>query len=139
MKGKVVGIGGVFFESNSPDEIKDWYAENLGLSTNKYGALFQFKKHSDNSSAFLQWSAMKKPVDYFTPSTVPFMINYRVTNLEDLLQTLKKKGISQIGETEVFEYGKFAWILDPEGRKIELWEPVDSAFEGEFNKDAITE
>lgn len=139
MKGKVIGIGGIFFESEDPEKLKHWYSTNLEISTNQYGALFEFKKHSDNKSAFLQWSPMKKPVEYFQPSQKPFMINYRVDNLDALLQKLKAKGITQFGETETYEYGKFAWIIDLEGNKIELWEPIDKAFEGDYNKDSIKE
>lgn len=128
MEGKVIGVGGIFFESDSPNELKKWYKKNLGIDTNQYGALFEFNNTSDQKPAYLNWSPMQKPVAYFKPSNKPFMINYRVDNIAALLKTLKKNGVDQIGETETYSYGKFAWIMDPEKNKIELWEPVDKAF-----------
>jgi len=139
MKGKVIGVGGIFFESESPNELKDWYKKNLGFVTNDYGALFEFKKTSNNEKAYLNWSPMQKPVSYFEPSSKPFMINYRVQNLEGLLKQLKKNGTSQLGETETHSYGKFAWVLDPEGNKIELWEPIDEVFTEEHKNETIQE
>ena len=127
MEGKVIGVGGIFFESESTDELKSWYQKNLGFDTNEYGALFNFNDKSNEKPAYLNWSPMKKPVDYFKPSNKSFMINYRVDNLNALLITLKKNGVNQIGETETYSYGKFAWIMDPEKNKIELWEPIDEA------------
>ncbi len=126
---KVTGIGGIFFECKEPEKMKDWYKDNLGLNTNEYGSLFEFRNF-DNPEQInhLQWSLFKENSEYFKPSSKGFMINYRVENLEKLVEELKQSGITIVDEIEVFEYGKFVHILDPENNKIELWEPIDSEF-----------
>ncbi len=126
---KVTGIGGIFFKCKDPDEIKKWYNTNLGLVTNEYGSVFEFRK-ADNPSeeGYLQWSPFDDSTDYFKPSNKEFMINYRVENIEKLVEELKKNGVTILDKIESFEYGKFIHILDPENNKIELWEPVDKVF-----------
>lgn len=126
---KVTGIGGIFFKCENPDTMKEWYRQNLGLKTNEYGALFEFRRtEKPEEKGYLQWSPFKNDTDYFEPSKKEFMINYRVENLEKLLEELKNAGVQIVGEMESYEYGKFAHIIDPEGNKIELWEPVDRVF-----------
>ncbi len=122
---KVVGIGGIFFKSNNPSKTGEWYAKNLGLDVSPYGVVFE-SKNKDNPEKTDQtvWNPFKADTKYFEPSTKEFMINYRVENLEILLEELKKEGVQIVGELQVFDYGKFAHIMDPEGNKIELWEPV---------------
>ena len=128
-KKKVTGIGGIFFKCKSPDEMKNWYNQNLSLVTNEYGSLFEFRKtDKPNEKAYLNWSPFADDTKYFEPSEKEFMINYRVENLEELVDELKSKGVTILDEIEVFEYGKFVHILDPENNKIELWEPIDSVF-----------
>lgn len=128
-KGRVTGVGGVFFKSSNPKEIRDWYQKNLGLVTNEYGSLFEFNKSDKpDEKGYLQWSPFDKDTTYFAPSEKEFMINYRVENIEDLVADLKKAGVTILDEIEAFEYGKFVHILDPEGNKIELWEPIDQCF-----------
>ena len=125
-KPKVVGVGGVFFKSENPEETKKWYEENLGLPTDQYGTMFK-SRDIDNPDeiTYLQWSPFNKDTDYFDPSKKEFMINYRVQNIEDFVKILKEKGITVLDEiTEYGEIGKFVHILDPEGNKIELWEPL---------------
>lgn len=134
---KVTGIGGVFFKSKNPEEMRNWYAEHLGLATNQYGALFEFKS-ADNKKQYLQWSPMDEGTDYYEPSANEFMINYRVDDLVKLLEVLKQEGVKIVGEMQEFEYGKFAWIMDPEGRKIELWEPIDAPFDEYSDKGEST-
>jgi len=130
---KVIGIGGVFFKCKDPDQMREWYGQNLGLITNEYGSLFEFRSSSTpNKKEYLQWSTMSENSKHFAPSQKQFMINYRVENLISLLEELKNSGVELIGEMEEYEYGKFAWILDPEGNKIELWEPVDEIFTKEY-------
>ena len=122
---KVVGVGGVFFKSENPEETKKWYEENLGLPTDQYGTMFK-SRDIDNPDeiTYLQWSPFNKATDYFDPSKKEFMINYRVQNIEDFVKVLKEKGITVLDEiTEYGEIGKFVHIIDPEGNKIELWEP----------------
>lgn len=128
-KGKVNGIGGIFFKCQDTDKMKNWYHENLSLVTNEYGSLFEFRKaDKPNEKAYLNWSPFADDTKYFEPSEKKFMINYRVENLEELVDELKAKGVTILDEIEVFEYGKFVHILDPENNKIELWEPIDSVF-----------
>lgn len=127
-KGKVTGIGGIFFKSRSPEESREWYAKHLGLKTNEYGSLFEFRTSESKEKAYLQWSPFAEDTSHFDPSDQEFMINYRVENIEDLVEQLKAEGITICDEIEEYEYGKFVHIMDSEGRKIELWEPVDAVF-----------
>ena len=126
---KVTGIGGIFFKSKDPKTLNAWYDKNLGLVTNEYGSLFEFR-NSDNpdSKGYTQWSPFNDKTDYFQPSEKEFMINYRVENMESLVEELKENGVTVLDEIETYEYGKFVHIMDPEGNKIELWEPIDSVF-----------
>lgn len=126
---KVTGIGGIFFRSKNPDRTHEWYKKNLGLATNEYGSSFEFRNaHRPTEINYLQWSPFDENFDYFEPSKKGFIINYRVQNIEDLVENLKKNGVVVIDEIETFDYGKFVHILDDDGNKIELWEPVDKVF-----------
>ncbi|GAA0893984.1 VOC family protein [Fulvivirga kasyanovii] len=126
---KVTGIGGIFFKCQNPDKLRNWYSENLGLVTNEYGSLFEFRQADlPDKKGYLQWSPFDNKTTYFEPSTKEFMINYRVHNLEALVEELKAAGVKVLDEIETYEYGKFVHILDPENNKIELWEPVDQVF-----------
>jgi len=128
-KKKVTGIGGIFFKCQEPDKMRDWYGKNLGLITNQYGALFEFRKSDKPAEkAYLNWSPFEEDTDYFEPSDKDFMINYRVENIEELVAELEKNGVPVLDKIETFEYGKFVHILDPENNKIELWEPIDPVF-----------
>jgi predicted enzyme related to lactoylglutathione lyase len=132
-KGRVTGVGGIFFKSKNPDSTMQWYNENLGLVTNEYGSLFEFRlADRPEEKGYLQWSPFPEKTKYFEPSEKEFMINYRVENIEALVDELKKNGVTVVDEVETFEYGKFVHILDPENNKIELWEPVDSEFTKSF-------
>lgn len=129
-KGKITGIGGIFFKCADPDKTKNWYTENLGLITNQWGASFEFREvNRPDSRAYAQWSTFPDDTKYFDPSKNEFMINYRVTNMEAFVKELKAKGVTVCDEIETYDYGKFVHILDGDGRKIELWEPIDSAFD----------
>ncbi len=126
---KVTGIGGIFFFSDNPKKTKEWYSKNLGLATNEYGSSFEFRNaNRPEEINYLQWSPFEKGSDYFSPSEKEFMINYRVQNIEELIQRLKENGVTIVDEIETYSYGKFVHIMDPEGNKIELWEPVDHVF-----------
>lgn len=128
-KGRVTGIGGIFFKTEDPAKTKEWYANNLGLKTDEYGSLFEFRKaDAPDEKAYLQWSPFSEKTKYFEPSQKEFMINYRVENMEELVEELKKNGVTVLDSIETYEYGKFVHILDPENNKIELWEPIDSEF-----------
>ncbi|MBI1307628.1 MAG: VOC family protein [Bacteroidetes bacterium] len=128
-KGRVTGVGGIFFKSSNPEDSRLWYSKNLGLTTNEYGSLFEYREGSDPEKiAYLQWSPMATNTDYFEPSGHSFMINFRVKNIERLVDQLRESGVHVVDDIETYEYGKFVHILDPDGVKIELWEPVDSVF-----------
>ncbi len=126
MKKRVTGIGGVFFKSENPNDIKNWYKNHLGFNTDDYGCTFNWKDDKNND-ATTHWSPFKNNTEYFKPSKKEFMLNFRVENLVELLALLKEEGVTIIGKIEEYDYGKFGWIMDPEGNKIELWEPIDSA------------
>lgn len=118
----VTGIGGIFFKCKDPGLTKKWYADHLGIQTDQYGGCFEWK--SENGTAgHTVWSPFDSQTQYFQPSASTFMVNYRVADLEALLPILRAEGVEQVGEMEVHEYGKFAWVLDPDGHKIELWQP----------------
>ncbi|HVK49423.1 MAG TPA: VOC family protein [Pseudobacter sp.] len=122
---KVTGIGGIFFKCKDAAKLKDWYQKHLGLNTNQYGATFEWYEGDDNTKkAQTQWSPFNETTKYFEPSSKEFMINYRVENLEALVEELKNEGVTVVDEIESFDYGKFVHIIDLEGNKIELWEPA---------------
>ena len=126
---KATGIGGIFFKCESPEKMREWYAEHLGLVTNEYGSMFEFRTaENPDKIAYLQWSPFSQNTKYFEPSQKQFMINYRVENIEKLVEELRAAGVEICDEIETFDYGKFVHIMDPEGNKLELWEPVDDAF-----------
>jgi len=128
--GRVTGIGGIFFKCKDPGKMRDWYSRHLGLNTNSYGAVFEWRQGADTmKKGFTQWSPFKETTQYFAPSAKDFMINYRVDNLEALLAELKQNGVTITDSVETYDYGKFVHILDPEGNKIELWEPEDTVYE----------
>ncbi len=124
---RVTGIGGIFFFSDNPEETREWYSKNLGLKVNEWGSSFEFRNanHPDEIN-YLQWSPFKKGSEYFAPSKKEFMINYRVQNIEGMIRKLKADGVTVLDEIATYDYGKFVHIMDAEGNKIELWEPVDS-------------
>ncbi|MEO6939709.1 MAG: VOC family protein [Candidatus Kapaibacterium sp.] len=123
---RVTGIGGIFFKCKDPRKVNSWYKEHLGLNTNQYGAVFEWRQATDSTKkGFSSWSPFKETTKYFEPSTKDFMINYRVDNLGVLVGELKKEGVTIVDTIQAVEYGKFVHILDLEGNKIELWEPND--------------
>ncbi len=127
---KVTGIGGIFFKCKDPNKMREWYKTNLGLNTNQYGTVFEWRQGADpEKKGFTQWSPFKETTKYFEPSTKDFMINYRVENLPALVEELKKNGVTVVDSIESYDYGTFVHILDIEGNKIELWEPNDVVYE----------
>jgi predicted enzyme related to lactoylglutathione lyase len=122
---RVTGIGGIFFKSNDPDTLREWYRDHLGIeSDGANGASFPWRE-ADNPDreGLTVWSAFPDNTRYFDPSSAPFMINYRVANLDWLLAQLREEGVTVDPKIEEYKYGRFAWITDPEGNRIELWEP----------------
>lgn len=129
-KKRVTGIGGIFFKTKNPSQTKDWYSKHLGFNTDQYGTCFEWRQADDGTKkGFSQWSPFDDSTTYFQPSEKEFMINYRVEDLEWLVGKLKKEGVNILDEIETYDYGKFVHILDPDGNKIELWEPVDDIFD----------
>ncbi|MEO5789105.1 MAG: VOC family protein [Gelidibacter sp.] len=126
---RVTGIGGIFFFSDNPGKTRDWYAENLGLEVNDWGSSFEFRNaNRPQEINYLQWSPFKNGSEYFEPSKKEFMINYRVQNIDGLVEKLKANGVTIVDAIETFDYGKFVHIMDADGNKIELWEPIDKVF-----------
>lgn len=122
---KVTGIGGIFFKCDDPKKMKEWYSQNLGLPVSEYGIMFKWRDADDPSKeGTTVWSPFKNDTKYFEPSKKDFMINYRVENIEELVEQLKTDGVTILDEIAVYDYGKFVHILDPEGNSIELWEDV---------------
>jgi predicted enzyme related to lactoylglutathione lyase len=119
---KVTGIGGIFFKCKNPDKLKEWYKIHLGFNTNQFGTRFEWMECPDKKEG-IQWSPFSETGNYFAPSTKEFMINYRVENLDNLVEQLKKEGVEFTDSIETYEYGKFVHIMDIEGNKIELYEP----------------
>lgn len=123
---KVTGIGGIFFKCKDPKKMTEWYQKHLGLNTNPYGATFEWYQSADSTTkASTQWTPFAETTKYFEPSTKDFMINYRVENLAELVEQLKKEGVTIVDKIESYDYGKFIHIMDAEGNKVQLWEPID--------------
>lgn len=124
---KVTGIGGIFFKCKDPGKVKEWYQTNLGLKTNPYGAVFEWKQAMDSTKkGFTQWSPFSEKTKYFDKD---YMINYRVADLTALVKELRKNGVIVADSVQTDELGKFVHIIDIEGNKVELWEPNDIACE----------
>ena len=124
----ITGIGGVFIKAKDPDGLAKWYKENLGINfmEGNYAAFPWTNENQDNSGTTV-FSFFKESSEYFSPSQSRLMINFRVKNLRALLQSLKEKNIWVEDKTEDYDYGVFGWTMDPEGNKIELWQPKDEA------------
>jgi predicted enzyme related to lactoylglutathione lyase len=128
--GRVTSIGGIFFKCKDPKAVREWYQTQLGINTNPYGAVFEWYQGADSTKkGFSQWSPFKETTTYFEPSKKDFMINYRVDNIDILINELKANGVTVLDTIATYDYGKFVHILDIEGNKIELWEPNDVAYE----------
>lgn len=128
--GKATGIGGIFFRYRNEKAMREWFEEALGLTPNDYGVLFSFN-NSDSRKGYLQLGTFPENTEYFGDPTQQAMINFRVDNLVELEQHLRELGTVICNAIEEYEYGKFLHIEDPEGNRIELWEPVDNAFSTE--------
>ena len=120
---RVTGIGGIFFKSADPKALGDWYKTHLGLDVTDWGgALFQWGGEGSEPGITV-WSPFAQDTNYMQPSAASFMINYRVEDLDGLLAALKQEGCNVVDKTESSAQGKFGWVIDPEGNKVELWEP----------------
>ena len=122
---KVTGIGGVFFKADDPKKLTTWYKKHLGVPVDEYGYVSfpnpdQTETAKDSSTV---WGPFSNDTKYFQPSDMPYMINFRVDDLDTLLHQLKDSGVEVDEKTTDDEYGKFGWCMDPDGRRIELWQP----------------
>jgi predicted enzyme related to lactoylglutathione lyase len=124
---RVTGIGGIFFKARDPSTLRAWYQRHLGIDVQDWGgAAFRWADDAGNPvPGTTIWNVNDANSDYFAPSTSSFMINYRVADLAGLLQALRREGCNVVDRTEDSEYGKFGWVVDPEGNKIELWQPPE--------------
>src|SRR5688572_2803310 len=122
---RITGIGGVFFKSTGDHTaLAAWYREHLGLTLEPFGgAILKWPDDTADDGGLTVWSVAKKDSKWFSPSDSSFMINYRVDDLDALLEQLRAGGVNVIQGPESHENGKFAWIMDPDGNKVELWEP----------------
>jgi predicted enzyme related to lactoylglutathione lyase len=122
---KVTGIGGVFFKADDTKALAAWYAEHLGLPLESWGgAVLNWSEDKANDGGLTVWNLSARDSEWFSPSEGTLMINYRVDDLAGLLDQLAAAGIEPISGPESHENGRFAWIMDPEGNKVELWEPM---------------
>ena len=122
---RVTGIGGIFFNSPDPVSLRAWYKDHLGIDVQEWGgAAFRWADADANPTAVTTiWTVGDATGNSFAPSTAPFMINYRVANLHALVEALRAEGCTVLDRIDESEYGKFAWVIDPDGNKVELWEP----------------
>ncbi len=119
---RVTGIGGVFFKAKDPKAMYAWYEKHLGLKSGHGFVDFAWKDSETGEEAHTYWTLFKSDTKYLDPSTSPFMINYRVADMDAVVSALESEGVKILGRQDD-EYGRFAWIMDPEGNKIELWAP----------------
>ncbi len=122
---RVTGIGGIFFKAKDPEALGAWYKAHLGIDVQAWGgAAFDWKgPHNPEGTGTTAWSLFAADTDPFTPSPAPFMINYRVEDLDALLTALRAEGAQVEDKVDESEFGKFGWVIDPEGNKVELWQP----------------
>ena len=123
-RGRIIGIGGIFIKSANRDQMREWYAKHLGLADKGHGAMLHWREHDDPQKEHLTvWTVFPASSDYF-PATQPFMINYIVDDMDALLDRLKQEGVKIDPKRMDESYGRFAWIYDSDGNKIELWQPL---------------
>lgn len=120
---RVTGIGGIFFKSNDPQALGAWYRDHLGLDVSDWGGAVFNWGGPESAQGTTIWSVFKSDTTYLAPGTACFMVNFRVADLNALLAALREEGCNVMARTEESEQGKFGWVIDPEGNKVELWEP----------------
>ncbi len=122
---RVTGIGGIFFKAKDPKALQAWYKQHLGIDVQDWGgAVFNWDSPDGKPTGGMTvWSIASAESDYYAPSTASFMVNYRVEDVRALLDVLKQEGCNVIDKLEDTEFGKFGWVIDPEGNKVELWQP----------------
>ena len=124
---RVTGIGGIFIKSSDPQRLREWYRKHLGIDFEEWGGYAFRWKSSDNVTGVgtTVWTIFDAASSYFAPSNAPFMVNYRVADLRALVETLRAEGCQVMDKIDESEYGKFGWVVDPDGNKLELWEPPE--------------
>ena len=121
---RVTGVGGIFFKADDPEKMYHWYETHLGIKREDGYVTFRWRGEKDpDEKGMTVWSIFSRDTKYLDPSRSPFMVNYRVDDLDGLLEALRAEGVEIDPKREDYDYGRFAWITDPEGNKIELWEP----------------
>ena len=122
---RVTGIGGIFFKADDPEKMYQWYEKHLGIKREQGYVAFAWRgEQNPDEKGITTWAIFDKKSKYFDPSHAPFMINYRVDDLDAVLEQLRAEGVAIDPKREDYDYGRFAWITDPEGNKIELWQPL---------------
>ena len=119
---RVTGIGGIFFVAKDPVALRAWYKEHLGIDIQAWGGT-AFNWADDGGAGSTAWSIFGPSPGKFAPSKASFMLNYRVADLTGLLQALRKEGCNVLEKVDDSDFGKFGWVIDPEGNKVELWQP----------------
>jgi predicted enzyme related to lactoylglutathione lyase len=123
---RVTGIGGIFFKARDPKALAEWYREHLGLGIEAWGgAVFQWSEDNAGGHGTTVWNAFKDDTEYFGSPAARFMVNYRVEDLHGLLTALRNEGCAVDDKVDESEYGKFGWVTDPEGNRVELWQPPE--------------
>ncbi len=120
---RVTGIGGIFFKSSDPKQLGAWYRDHLGLDVSDWGGAIFPWGGPESEQGMTIWSPFAQDTDKMAPGTASFMINFRVADLDALLAALRAEGCNVLDKTESSDFGKFGWVIDPDGNKIELWEP----------------
>lgn len=120
---RVTGVGGIFFKAKDPVALSAWYRDHLGLDITEWGGAIFGWGGADSEKGVTIWNAFQSDTTYLDPGTASFMVNFRVADLQSLLAALREEGCAVEDRTEVSEQGKFGWVIDPEGNKVELWEP----------------
>lgn len=122
---KVTGIGGVFFKTTGDNKaLASWYQKHLGVALEDFGgAILKWPEDTADDNGITVWHVAEKDSDWFAPGVASFMINYRIDDMAGMMRQLEEGGVEILKGPEVHENGKFAWIVDPDGNKVELWEP----------------
>ena len=124
-RGRILGIGGIFFKSANPKQTREWYSQHLGLADKGGGFMMPWREKDNSEKEHVTvWSVFPANTKYFEPGQAAFMVNYIVDDLDALLERLQKQGVKIDPKRQNEDYGRFAWIYDPDGNKIELWQPV---------------
>lgn len=124
----ITGIGGIFFKSKNPDQLREWYRKHLGIESDQWGGVaFHWRDDPHADTAATAWSIFPDDTKYFEPATKDFMINFRVHDLDGLLTQLRADGCEVDANSDNSEFGKFGWVMDPDGNRVELWEPPEAA------------